>query len=797
MAQALFDEHPLQQYLRDAGETPELMMPGSSAQLAFELDPAPHSEADLDDGTLDWIPPFISNVLELLESISPPNHPSNRSNPFVERFKYDVISSSLLASSLATPYPRRRSLSPSLPGKLILDHSRKSSVDVSPTPLSTVQSAPYWGPSLVLALIVVLFSAGYNFLGVSSIAGAIFLLPQYKCPDGTLKPDMTQPLESLAELITASDAWDSIFQEAMSVLESDERSIMYGPTTPNSPSSSLRVALHTSLHTTQTQCDDIRHLLSALTCPSELSQLSEMYAPPSPTKTTFSTQDLTARPLSLPVSRRRTSSTPSDPSFIPQNKRSTWNGSYSSLANAGSPPMQVLKRREKRRSDLSALLQVSPSSRSAPVTPTPESPSLLLSGVMEEVDAEEDTYFGDSTNQFGTAALDLQRERKVNGIEALAVPPPSYQTSVSHPPRAPRTPTSSISSASRFTSIQTTRHSLSLSALSNALQGALASKRYACSHLLALRFTDDEDDGYWEDVQSVMGLLTTTLADAASRLTAALEDTEQRRVADETPTPPFTGSRAGSMSPIRNDGVAGSTKRSSMQKGPRRNSDLISFAPMPNHITRFAAHVSAISSALDDAREHLEESECEALQAYERLRRELGVALRECERGRQRLIDIISPPPNPHEDESEDLDDTPALGHDASDSLDSIEAMLPRELTSIDEGHLVETTPTNPGSLDDVTAHLLLMASSEHLPPPGIEQVFEAEMDNGPISAREKPKLSREERIKLRLTFGSESPASNKRGPEKWGPGGEVVQELKDVIWKVGEKRRKMAENIP
>ena len=25
-------------------------------------------------------------------------------------------------------------------------------------------------------------------------------------------------------------------------------------------------------------------------------------------------------------------------------------------------------------------------------------------------------------------------------------------------------------------------------------------------------------------------------------------------------------------------------------------------------------------------------------------------------------------------------------------------------------------------------------------------------------------------------------------GIEKWGPGGEVVQELKDVIWKVGER---------
>ena len=79
---------------------------------------------------------------------------------------------------------------------------------------------------------------------------------------------------------------------------------------------------------------------------------------------------------------------------------------------------------------------------------------------------------------------------------------------------------------------------------------------------------------------------------------------------------------------------------------------------MPSHLARFAAHVDAISSALDEARENLEqcvkalrdtspatqitpvpppleEEPQAALQAYERLRRELGLALRECERGRR------------------------------------------------------------------------------------------------------------------------------------------------------------------
>ena len=37
-----------------------------------------------------------------------------------------------------------------------------------------------------------------------------------------------------------------------------------------------------------------------------------------------------------------------------------------------------------------------------------------------------------------------------------------------------------------------------------------------------------------------------------------------------------------------------------------------------------------------------------------------------------------------------------------------------------------------------------------------------------------------------------DSDRSNRPG---WGPGTDVVEELKDVIWKVGERRRKMRES--
>ena len=612
------------------------------------------------------------------------------------------------------------------------------------------------------------------------------------------------------------------------------RTTLYSPATPSLSSSSVRVALHSTLQTTHTQCDNIRQLFSALTSPSELSQLSEMYAPPSPVRSSSSPFDSNSRPFSFP-SPHRVNSVPT----AVENKRSTWSGSYSSLAFAGSPTNNVSRRREKHRSNLSALFQSS--SVSAPVTPIPSSPGSKLAKVTEDdgVDEEDNnsTRSFKETRPFGAAALDLQRKNRNGGMEAFQMPPENYFTSDLQSPRSKRL-SSSTSSGSRFTTLQTTRHPLSLSALHNALQGALASKRYACSHLLALRFSGDEDEGYWEDVRSVMGLLTSTFADASLRLSEALEELESEMLREQHPTPgPESSfehdadySRTGTIAEGQN------TKR-------RRSEDSVSFAPMPSHITRFAAHVAAISSALDDAREHLEQcvaalkedptsapstrslrhsrslnhlvddsavQEPPALKAYERLRRELGLALRECERGRGKLLDLVNPPiPS---DEGDDSDGVPGLGHDVSDDSDKQDPTSPSE----DEGDPVANsglTVVNPDSgeaaLDDATQHLLLGTSTQHLTPPGIEQVFEADTGGGVVFSRERSKLTREERIKLAkarresggggigLGFSTDLCAAEKRGIEKWGPGGEVVQELKDVIWKVGEQRRKMADSQP
>ncbi|KAL0060356.1 hypothetical protein AAF712_012861 [Marasmius tenuissimus] len=750
-----------------------------------------------------------------------------------------------------------------------------------------------------------------------------------------LLEEFLETLDTLNDLIVAGNVWDSVVQEVMTKLEKDEKqsvthlsplqkhklilnlrsaSMIYSSNTPTSPRSSLRVALHSTLLTTQNQSDNVRQLLSALASQSELSQISYMYAPPSPvpsrnpsssfptTHTSSSSSSPASRPFSLPTRRRTISNPKLHPGMTPADKRATWNGSYAFLADAGSPTMQILKRREKRRSDLTALLQTT-SSFSAPVTPsrsTPGSPDLGLglAGVNEETelaylneDTEEEDGDGEGegesdgdslggSDSFGMAALELQRKRKLGGMQTLTALPTrlnrrrswnrgggggggggeSYSTtatpgSVPHPSHHhPRSPLSPIGhSASRYTGVQPPRHPLSLSALRQALQGALSSKRYACSHLLALRFGKEErdDEVYWEDVRSVMGLLTTTLTDAGVRLTEALEEVERMRLQDEQPTPAFGGMRVlldsegegegegEGEEEGKGDGIFGKQQqRHRRTKSKLALSSSIGFAPMPSHVARFAAHVDAISTALEDAREQLEqcvaslrkeeeeeEEECHsrgheeddshpALQAYERLRRELGLALRECERGREHLTDVVHPRVD-HSDEEEDDEhaDLPGLGHDGSDDLD--DKPEPAEHEHHHQSHPEpEVTVVNAadGNMDDVTSHLLFTATTEHLPPPGIEQVYEGDSGNVGAFKREKSKLSREERIALvkkaresgkRLSdLGIQLPVmmdehcESAPKMERWGPGGEVVQELKDVIWKVGERRRKMTDGL-
>ncbi|KAL7280304.1 hypothetical protein ACG7TL_005218 [Trametes sanguinea] len=876
MAQPVFDEHPLEEYFRQTGELTE-PMPGGSA----DFDPEPETPFDLDEELLArldvQLPQLVARIVQVVDDALRSSSSSSSESTFAERFKYDVISSSLLASSLAAPTSTaRRTHSPEIPGKLdeqesdgepehLPPHSKAdvsdSSRDISSTPPSSL------GPQLpyvLVSLAVLALSRHSYFLAIVLVSSAAYI--RYVVHSDNERSDTTkQTLDALNELISAGNVWDSAVNEAMMLIENEERSIFYGPTSSQAPSSALRLALQSSLQTTQMQCDNVRQLMSALTSPATLSQLAEMYAPPSPVRPPISLADSprspiasnTMRPFSLPITTPRRQRTISSPSTGSVDKRATWNGSYAALALAGSPTAKLLKRKSMhRRSDLASLFPPMPnlSSISAPVSPQAHSP--VPKSPLEDV-AEED---GDpvteleSKGYFGAAALDLQRKRKSAAFEVFGLPPPSYacsaEPSLSDPPlRSPvrasmhsrgssgASPT--FSSSSRLTSVHTTRHPLSLSGLHLALQGALSAKRYTCSHLLALRFNEDEDDTYWENVRSVMALLTSAFADASSRLVEALDDAEKRRIKDEHPTPPagpMNLARDSSISPLR-------TEFALDKKRARSMAEMVSFAPMPSALSRFGAHADAIATALNDARDHLEECVAAlrdpvsrrqsmqfaeaggapgdvqghpAFQAYDRLRKELGYALRECERGRERLLDIIAGPRPVAEDEEEASPQTPGLKHDSGSESSEKGPVSPNvqgDANGADAGLGLELSLGREGhdaDLDDATSHLLMEASSQHLPPPGVEQVYEAETSSGAPFTRERSKLSREERIKIAKArrasgipvLASSSLASavdaeryQPRG-ERWGPGGEVVQELKDVIWKVGEKRRRISERM-
>ena len=495
---------------------------------------------------------------------------------------------------------------------------------------------------------------------------------------------------------------------------------------------------------------------------------------------------------------------------------------------------------------------------SAPTTPKPreslngveeEGGDDPAAGCLSEQEGDTDAVVPLSERgQFASAALKFQRQRRSRGIEAFFPsthsPPPKYTAISSQPPtpthitrlgygsspNPSQSPPPSSYSASRFTTMQIPRHPLSLYSLTLTLNGALAARRYAASHLLALRFDGADDNGrsgesYWDDVRAVMALLTSALTNATAPLVEALEAAEHERLLTENPSPTTAHSRASS--------TESHTRPSSFQqRSARRKSHVTSsFAPLPSHLSRFAAHVDALMNALYDAREHLEScvaslrggaatgnaQDAPALRAYECLRRELGLALRECERGREPLLELLLPPRADSEDE--DDEEVPALGPDAESSdsdkdASSRAALSP--LSSPTHAVLVEARPADNEDDDDdasaaaaaAAAHErgVLVVGLEHLPAPGIEQVFEAtDVDVAPGAdvdrlVRPRSKLSREERIAaakarrattggLGLLVGGQGDRDDAEAVQ-WAPVGEVVQELKDVIWKVGEQRR-------
>lgn len=406
---------------------------------------------------------------------------------------------------------------------------------------------------------------------------------------------------------------------------------------------------------------------------------------------------------------------------------------------------------------------------------------------------------------FGALALDFQRNKTSPQRHSLAMP---RSTGSLHP-----SPTAS----SRFTTMQNMRNPLSMSSLDSALQAALASKRFACAHLLALRFEEEEDELYWENVRSVIGLLSSSLEDETARLSEAMDDWHKSRQRDARPSVNST------PSPSPSPAVT-SMPMPPLLTPQRKRRDVVSFAPQSSDMEKITGHMQSIAGNLDrafdelescvaslrkqehmpttseeeDASSSLETSTQAAMSAYESLRRELGMALRECERARGPLLSVLSRQ-SCGRNEREEVQDSPAVQEATNrEEDDSFPLDSPTRVgASSPPPAYVSRGPSQ--IVDDATAHLLADATALSLPPPGADKIFEA--DSGPAVGayrKERSTLSRKERIALaqakRKSIKSQANVDFAGLPQQpYVLTGEVVDELKAVIKNVNERKQRMA----
>ncbi len=215
-----------------AGELGELM-PGTSSELETEIDPFRtaflNDEDDLET-IAEWRPRLLIELLDVrttfsycqtllivffpfqilyafLELIQPPKSP----NPFAERFKYDIISSSLLSPTLQTPH-HRSTRTPPIPGNL---HSRNSSMDTSSTapphspPHATPQEPNYTTPSLLAIATGFFYLAEHTFLSLISLVAVGFSLRSLYIMNDSSKIDMT-PVCGRSMLVYPSKPTNSV-----------------------------------------------------------------------------------------------------------------------------------------------------------------------------------------------------------------------------------------------------------------------------------------------------------------------------------------------------------------------------------------------------------------------------------------------------------------------------------------------------------------------------------------------------------------------------------------------------------
>lgn len=141
-------------------------------------------------------------MMQFVSSTFSPDHTSKRTQAFSERFKYGVISSTLLSPAFAsTPVPHlhRRSFSPSIPGKLG-GHSRTTSLAESSIATDTLSltipaepETPLWPVTLSFSFSIAALSARFYSLSLLSLAGTLYYMHVHRF-DLHTKPDVMTPV---------------------------------------------------------------------------------------------------------------------------------------------------------------------------------------------------------------------------------------------------------------------------------------------------------------------------------------------------------------------------------------------------------------------------------------------------------------------------------------------------------------------------------------------------------------------------------------------------------------------------
>lgn len=562
------------------------------------------------------------------------------------------------------------------------------------------------------------------------------------------------------------------------------------PQSPRPSTSALRIALTSEINTATTTTDTLRSLFVPLTSPAALAPLRTMYGPPaSPPPVRVRHH---ARYASIGSGPRGDMTPP----VLGTNKRSTWGpgvggGSGGKFSVSSSYSNLGLGRRR-----TSASLRRSR-------LPTPSVPEDLptvesdIGGEESEKLAPLPQFNSDSEAPLRTPP---RRLRTPLGSPLAFNTPIPGPTSVS--PDFPSTTFGSAALSALRRSSQNHIQTTSLSALRHALNVARASRKHTVAHLLALRFTDGDAE-YWEDVRSVLGLLSAGLEDSASRLSTAVENMsslklEHARNSSYGSDKSLLG--ANIISPVS----AGFGFAPTLQPRERFEVCLRELGGAVQRAGDLASGIllrgsqdSGDSSPDDDAPAAPVSLTAEQEEArLESIRRELGTALRQLERARAALRAQRAQPRGETEGEDSDvppLDASPSSP--TSEELTPYDALRRRDSLNSDkaERREIETAHVRP---DDASAYLLLGTSAHSLPPPGIEQVFEADTEDavGTVARRAKSTLTRAERIEAvrarRAVSGSMSSLGHSReasGDGNW----EVVRELKAVISEVGVRRRR------